>query len=216
FEFFIDQQKKPRSCTRIFCCGCLGCLPTWTRWICCFLFLCIIGLAIIAGVLVALFKVPVIQFNGPTDDPNGLAPFEQSLDSSSFIIRTGLKIGVVNPNIESAYFEAIKAVAYYPTSPDIPVGGGVVEKLKIDAQGTTNFTFPFHVQYDAAQDSDQRMLMDISSKCGLLGGPKQNIVILYDLTPTIRVLSVPFSFTIRDKVNLPCPIKDGQLHTPGH
>ncbi|KAG0178105.1 hypothetical protein DFQ29_003950 [Apophysomyces sp. BC1021] len=143
----------------------------WTRWICCFLLFILIGLAIAAGVLASQFKQPQVSFNGVTNDPNGLPRFQKS-DSNSlaFNINMGFQFSVENPNIEQLTFETIKAMAYYPTAPHQQIGGGELRDLHIDAYGTTNFTFPFHIQYDPAKDPQHAILMDIISKCGPSGG----------------------------------------------
>ncbi|KAI8377549.1 uncharacterized protein BYT42DRAFT_570676 [Radiomyces spectabilis] len=206
------QDKK--KVADYFCCICCPCLPMWMRWSCCFIFIVAVTLMVVLGVLAALFKVPTIEFNGATDDPTGLPRFQKDQDSLAFTFNLGLKIGVVNPNLESAYFESIKAVAFYPTSPRQAVGGGEIKDLNIRAYATTNFTFPVQVKYDPAHDGDQAMLLDISSKCGLLGGEKRDLSIIYDLTPRIRVFGFAFAITIRQNANFPCPISDGQIFTP--
>lgn len=107
----VQPAKRSWSMAHYLCCCCCPCLPMWARSICCCLLLVIIILVIVGGVLAALFKVPQIDFNGVTDDPSGLPRFQQSKDSLlNFDINIGLKIGVVNPNIESASFEVIKAI----------------------------------------------------------------------------------------------------------
>lgn len=62
--------------------------------------------------LATTFKLPQVEFNGVTDDPNGSPRFQKMNDSpTSFQINVGLKFGVVNPNVESITFENIKATA---------------------------------------------------------------------------------------------------------
>ncbi|KAI7863235.1 hypothetical protein BDF14DRAFT_1845988 [Spinellus fusiger] len=203
----IDEKRHSRQKSRC----CCSCLPVWAIWVCWLLLSGVIVLCSLAAVVIANFKVPQVRFDGPTEDPNGLALFDKNLDNTTFTLNTGLKISVVNENFQSAYFESINAIAYYPTSPDIPVGGGMVSHLTIGAHTTTHFTFPFQIDYDASRNTDQGMLVDIASKCGLLGGRKQDITIHYDLTPVVRVWGFPFSVTIRDKTRFPCPIKVEQM-----
>jgi hypothetical protein len=82
----------------------------WARYGCCVLFTLFVIFLIIVGILAALFKVPQVDFNGPTNHPDGLKQFETSNSSLAFSVNFGLKIGVVNPNIESITFESIRAI----------------------------------------------------------------------------------------------------------
>ncbi|OAD07474.1 hypothetical protein MUCCIDRAFT_77563 [Mucor lusitanicus CBS 277.49] len=152
------------------------------------------------GVLAALFKIPEVNFNGPTKHPAGYAPFEKSNDTLAFSVNFGLQIGVVNDN------------AYYPTAPKVSVGGGEILNVHIQSYGITNFTFPFSIKYDPMKDEGYAMLTDIASKCGLLGGSnKEDLYIEYDLIPTIRIAGIAISPTIHQSSHFPCPISSGQL-----
>lgn len=84
----------------------------YLKCICCiglFLGLIIIG---VLGSIVALFKVPSVDYNGLADDPQGRQKFQmdESLGTLAFEINMGFNIGIVNPNIEKVHFESIKAV----------------------------------------------------------------------------------------------------------
>jgi hypothetical protein len=82
----------------------------WARYGCCTLLLLFIIFLIIVGVLAAIFKIPVVDFNGPTEHPDKLAPFERSNSSLAFSVNFGLKIGVTNDNLESITFESIETI----------------------------------------------------------------------------------------------------------
>ncbi|KAL7323626.1 hypothetical protein PS15p_210250 [Mucor circinelloides] len=206
----IPKQRKPLK--YYLCCICCPCLPMWARYGCCTLLLLFLVFLIIVGVLAALFKVPIVDFNGPTKHPDGYAPFEKSNDTLAFSVNFGLQIGVVNDNVESITFESIRAIAYYPTAPKISVGGGEISNVHIRSYGITNFTFPFSIKYDPIKDEGYAMLTDIASKCGLLGGSsKEDLYIEYDLIPTIRIAGIAISPTIRQSSHFPCPISSGQL-----
>ncbi|GAN05229.1 conserved hypothetical protein [Mucor ambiguus] len=193
-----EIQKKTRPLKHYLCCICCPCLPMWARYGCC--------------VLAAIFKIPQVNFNGPTKHPDGYAPFEKSNDTLAFSVNFGLQIGVVNDNVESITFESIRAIAYYPTAPKMSVGGGEILNVHIRSYGITNFTFPFSIKYNPTKDEGYAMLTDIASKCGLLGGSsKQDLYIEYDLIPTIRIAGIAISPTIHQSSHFPCPISSGQL-----
>ncbi|KAK4513799.1 uncharacterized protein ATC70_005805 [Mucor velutinosus] len=211
-----EIPKKRSPVKHYLCCICCPCLPMWTRYGCCALLLLFIIFLIIVGVLAAIFRVPEVNFNGPTKHPDGYAPFEKSNDTLAFSVNFGLQIGVVNDNVESITFESIRAIvslkAYYPTAPKISVGGGEILNVHIRSHGITNFTFPFSIKYDPMKDEGYAMLTDIASKCGLLGGSnKEDLYIQYDLIPTIRIAGIAISPTIYQSSHFPCPISSGQL-----
>ncbi|KAI9354662.1 hypothetical protein BD770DRAFT_473901 [Pilaira anomala] len=163
---------------------------------------------IIVGVMAALFKIPTVEFNGPAKHPDGLAAFDKSNDTLAFNVNFGLKIGVVNYNLESVTFESIRTIA----TPNVPVGGGIIHNVNIKSYGTSNFTFPFSIQYNPSKDEGYRMLTDIATKCGLLGGTsKEDLVIDYDLIPTVRIASFVIAPIIRQSSRFPCPVSAGQL-----
>lgn len=82
----------------------------WARYGCCALLILFVIFLIIVGVLAGIFKVPTVEFNGPTNHPAGLAPFEKSDTSLAFSVNFGLQIGVINNNVESITFESIRAI----------------------------------------------------------------------------------------------------------
>lgn len=88
----------------------------WARYGCCTLLILFIIFLIIVGVLVALFKMPQVDFNGPTKHPDGLASFVRTNDSLAFSVNFGLLIGVINNNVESITFESIKTIVRLPQS----------------------------------------------------------------------------------------------------
>jgi hypothetical protein len=181
----------------------------WLRWLCCGFFLIIIVLAIAIGVLASMFKTPTVNFLGASQSP------QFAVNGTSWTISTQLSIQVINPNIEHVTFSEVKAVAYYPTTrnqnPRPSVGGGDLSNVHINSQATTNISFPFQIIYNPEQDTAQAILSDIAAKCGLLGGPKSQLTVDYDLTLTIKVIFVTLSHTLPEKATFDCPIQNGQL-----
>lgn len=110
-EAELAKQSHPSSefCS-CFCCPCCPCMPSWMRCVCCIGFLLLLAISVTAGVLAAMFKMPKVELNRVVDHPAGLERFQQqSTSQMAFEINVGLDIGVVNPNIESAAFEKLKA-----------------------------------------------------------------------------------------------------------
>ncbi|KAI8393819.1 uncharacterized protein BYT42DRAFT_19640 [Radiomyces spectabilis] len=192
--------RQRRSCIDMFCCGCCTCCPRWMRWCTCLILIIIVGLGIAVGVLAAIFKVPEVKFQGIEGQP------AVSLNGTSLNMMMNFSISVNNPNIESITFETIEATAFYPGHHDIPLGGGTKKDLHIRSNGVTNFTFPFEVKVDAQQSASKSIAADILTKCGLVGGERQDLTIDYDVKPTVRIVGIPISITLSNKASFPCPI----------
>ena len=99
---YVEEPRR-RSCMDKLCCGCCVCLPKWIRYICCILLLLIICIAIVIGVLVGIFKVPEVKFNGIQGEPD----FSINGTTANFVFN--LNITIDNPNVESVTFEDVVA-----------------------------------------------------------------------------------------------------------
>ena len=179
----------------------------WIRWICCFLFIIIVILAVIAGILAATFKVPTIEMNGVTDDPNGLPRFQrqgtQFNENLAFTVNLGLKFGINNPNVETLTLASVAATAFYPTAPTTAIADGLIEDVYINRFGFTNFTFPIHLHYNNTADPNYVMLRDIHQKC--VNG--QDLIVNANINPVVRMIGVLIPIpTIQHTVNFACPI----------
>ncbi|KAI9489959.1 hypothetical protein BDB00DRAFT_769637 [Zychaea mexicana] len=149
--------------------------------------------------MVAVFKMPDVQFNGLESEP--LA----SMSGSTVNMNFTLDISVDNPNGISLTFEKIVAEAFYPDHHDVSIGGGELDNVKIDKNAMTNISFPFNIQVDAADDSSKAIVADLLTKCGLMGGQTAQLTIDYEVTPTIRVAGIPISPKISNSANFDCP-----------
>ncbi|KAI7852323.1 hypothetical protein BDC45DRAFT_514016 [Circinella umbellata] len=199
---YVEQQPERRSCLDKLCCGCCTCFPRWARWICCFLFLIIVAIAIVIGVLAALFKTPEINFNGLQGDPS----FNLTGTTANF--NFNLNITVNNPNVLGVTFENIQAKAYYPGHHEKSIGGGILDNVEIAKQEVTTIIFPFTISVDATDQDTQAILFDIMGKCGVLGAEATGITIDYDVVPTLNIIGIKISPTISNNANLPCDSSD--------
>ncbi|KAI9011938.1 hypothetical protein CLU79DRAFT_771289 [Phycomyces nitens] len=209
----VRNRDERRSCCDRICCGCCNCcfrVPRWLRYCGCIFLLLIIILAIVIGVLVAIFKEPEVTVNGLGNTP------QYNLAGSNLNLNFTLDIGVNNPNIESVTFESIVAKAYYPNYDNLELGGGQKEDVKINSNGVTNITFPFDISIDAANGEYAPIFNDLITKCGLTGGEKENIVVNYVVVLTLRILGIAIKPTIRNKASFPCPLTASDLSSlPG-
>lgn len=95
--------------------------------------------------------------------------------------------------------------AYYPNYHNQSIGGGELDNVHISSYKVTNISFPFSIEIDAANSESQAIVQDLLDKCGLTGGTAQQITIDYDVTPTLRIIGIPISFTISNNAKIDCP-----------
>ncbi|KAI9309497.1 hypothetical protein BJ944DRAFT_258427 [Cunninghamella echinulata] len=201
---YEPSMQKKRSCLDYICCGCCTCCPRWIRYCSCVILLIIIALGIVIGVLAALFKKPSINFNGLSGEP------QFSLVGSTANIAFNMNFTVNNPNVESVTFSNIKAVAYYPNIAGYdltktPIGGGNKSDVPIGSYSVSTIIFPFTLNIDATNPTTFPIVNDLLTKCGITGGTKEQIKINYDITPTVKIIGIPISFTISSSSSFDCP-----------
>ncbi|KAI9249279.1 hypothetical protein BY458DRAFT_536479 [Sporodiniella umbellata] len=127
----------------------------------------------------------------------------------TFNINFGLIISVNNPNMLSIDLQDIKATAYYPNADGkghTKIGGGYLAEQFVPTYSNFNFTFPFAIQYNPSLDSDQSILNDLASRCGLTGESPKEITIDYIIHVTAKVLFIKVKPTISSSTTLTCPI----------
>ncbi|ORX54080.1 hypothetical protein DM01DRAFT_1335934 [Hesseltinella vesiculosa] len=198
-------RKRPSSgrywFDRLCCCGCLTCCPRWARYCSCLFLVVIIGVGIAVGVLAALFKMPQVSMSGMENQPT------VNVTNGGYQIDLGfqLQISVDNPNVEGITFDTLVAKAYYPNHNDVQLGGGEKNQVHIMKEGVTNFTFPFSLSIQMGNTQYQTILDDIFNRCGLYGAPKQQILVNYNVIPTVKIGLIPISITIGKSASFDCP-----------
>jgi hypothetical protein len=86
------------------------------------------------------------------------------------------------------------------------VGGGNVSNVHISSNAVTNITFPFSVSLNSSDSSQQGVLMDLVTRCGLDGSTPQNINFNYYIYPTVRIAGIAITPKISESMSIPCPI----------
>ncbi|KAG2220322.1 hypothetical protein INT45_004007 [Circinella minor] len=160
----------------------------------------------------ATFKIPTIEMNGVTNDPNGLPRFQrqgnQFNENLAFTVNLGLRFGIYNPNIETLTLASVAATAFYPTAPTLAIADGLIENVYINRFGFTNFTFPIHLHYNNTADPNYVMLQDIHQKCG----NGQDLTVNAHINPVVSLIGVHITIpTIQHTVNFACPIPASEL-----
>jgi hypothetical protein len=70
---------------------------------------------------------------------------------------------------------------FYPIN-NTDMGGGDETDITFHAHSQTNFTFPFTISYQKSLDPSNKILVDIATKCGFIGGNKTPISVNYKIT----------------------------------
>ncbi|KAI7898023.1 uncharacterized protein BX663DRAFT_480806 [Cokeromyces recurvatus] len=201
-EKIIPRERRKRSCIDKLCCGCCTCCPKWLRWCTCILFIIIVIIAIIIGVLVGIFKVPTVQFTGLEQEPS--FAFTNNVLSITF----NVGISVDNQNFESLYFDRIKADAYYPSPYNTYIGGGSVTGVDIKSFAVTNIIFPFVINVNSSDPSQQGVIMDLATRCGLDGSAPQKLDFNYYVYPTVKIIGISITPKISKTMSINCPTSE--------
>ena len=70
---------------------------------------------------------------------------------------------------------------FYPIN-NTAIGGGQQNDITFNAHSQTNFTFPFEITYKKDLDPSNKILVDIATKCGFIGGSKSQITVDYKIS----------------------------------
>ncbi|KAF7305044.1 LEA-2 domain-containing protein [Mycena kentingensis (nom. inval.)] len=192
----------------------------WTkggRGRCCFRFFCCTFLSIVFLLLVALLSL-VLWLRPPSIDFGDVAPSAASgstiqTTTNGITLHMGVNISVQNPNYFAVKFKKITANIFYPTDGvnDTEVGGGTATNIMLDANKETNFTFPFTIDYSTTKDPSSKILLDLATKCGVLGGSKQQLTVHYKIKLELQFLIIPLSPTISNDFKFTCPLEASDL-----
>lgn len=168
--------------------------------------------------------MPTVNMAGVSTSPVG-GGSQITISGGTFNINFGLIISVNNPNMLSIDLTELSATvspfydkqiiflyklqAYYPNQNGkghTKIGGGYLAEHFVPTYSNDNFTFPFAIKYNPALDTDQSVLNDLASKCGLTGEEKQDITVDYTIHLAAKVLFIKIRPTISSSATFPCPI----------
>lgn len=76
---------------------------------------------------------------------------------------------------------------YYPLNNTL-IGSGQENDITFYSHASTNFTFPFSIEYTTTMSSSAEIIADLVTKCGVEGGTASDITVDYDITAS-RVLA---------------------------
>ena len=118
---------------------------------------------------------------------------------------------------------------FYPIN-NTKIGSGNQSDITFHAHSQTNFTFPFTIQYQKSLDPSNKILADIATKCGFIGGNKTPITVSYKITvgissyiiisqlltgqctqPGIKIAFITVSPTISNQLSFDCPLSESDI-----
>ncbi|KAF7294834.1 LEA-2 domain-containing protein [Mycena indigotica] len=181
------------------------------RFFCCFFFSAIFLIVAILLALVLWLRPPSITFGTVAPMTSTGSTIQASNDGIK--IAMGVNITVQNPNYFAVNFNKITADILYPIDgqPDTDVGGGTASDISIASNKETNFTFPFAIDYKTSSDPSNKILLDIATRCGILGGAKSSLTVRYKIKLGIMFAFIPLSPTISNSFTFTCPLSASDL-----
>jgi len=186
------QGSRPRCLCRFFFCTVL------------------ISFLLIAVILLnlALWIQPPDIIIGGDNSTSAVIAQGVSLLSNGFQVNLGLPIEVVNPNYFGVRLVSANAQIFYPIK-DTRVGNGSIYNVDLVSRSTTNFTFPFAIDYTTTIDPSSAIIIDIASKC--LGSPQRDLTVNYKIDVAVRVFFITISPSISNPISFTCPLSSSEL-----
>ncbi|KAI8329168.1 hypothetical protein EDC96DRAFT_529727 [Choanephora cucurbitarum] len=203
------RMENRNRCVRCLCCAC--CLPAWATGILWFILISIVIVVVVIGSIAATFVMPTVELAGISN--TSMTGSQISFSGNSININFGLIVNVNNPNTLGIQLSHLDATAYYPNEHggSTRIGGGYLESQYLPRYSKFNFTFPFALQYNPTLDTDQSVLNDLVQKCGLTGGPAEDITVDYKIQLAAKVLFITVHPTIASSASFACPLDNGGL-----
>ncbi|KAF5389893.1 hypothetical protein D9757_003717 [Collybiopsis confluens] len=181
------------------------------RFVCCTL---LIAIFIIVSIILALalwIRPPSIVIGSPgltSAGTNGV-----QFQSTGIKVPLEVNISVSNPNYFSVDLKKATLDLSYPLSGvnTTNIGDGNTTNINFSSHSNTNFTFPFEIDYTFASDPNYAILVDMATKCGVLGGAQTPLTVKYKINIDIRILVVTISPTVSNSFSLDCPFDESTL-----
>jgi len=156
-------------------------------------------------------RPPNITINNVGAPTNGS---EIQLTSDGVDINLAVDIAVQNPNYFAVDFKKIEAQIFYPIN-NTNVGGGTETDIIFHSHSQTNFTFPFTISYKKSLDPSNKILVDIATKCGFIGGSKTQITVDYKISLALKIVFFTISPVVSNSMSFDCPLSQSDIQSLG-
>jgi hypothetical protein len=100
---------------------------------------------------------------------------------------------------------------FYPIN-NTDIGGGSKKDVVFHANSKgKEWDFPFAIEYKMSSDPNKKILIDLLTKCGILGGNKSKISVDYKITLGLRILFITISPVVSNSFGFDCPITSSDI-----
>jgi len=176
------------------------------RFCCCTLMSAVFLFLSIVLTLFLWVRPPSATFGTVATTSNGSG---LQLLSNGVTINLGLNVSVNNPNFFNVKFKQITADIIYPIN-NTAIGNGTSKNIDFPSHSSRNFTFPFTIYYTTAIDPNNAILIDLATKCGILG-TKSDITVNYKIKLTPEILFFSISPTVSGTFSFECPLSQSDI-----
>jgi len=153
----------------------------------------------------------VLWIRPPNIDIGNVAPRGSTqVTADGLNISLGVTIAVDNPNFFSVTLKNIAAEINYPIN-NTNIGRGQESNIVFPSNTRTTFTFPFLINYRMDHDPDNRVLVDLATKCGVIGGVRSDIVVRYKISIRLQVFFITISPDVANTFTFPCPVSSADF-----
>ncbi|KAF8831188.1 hypothetical protein HHX47_DHR1000104 [Lentinula edodes] len=180
------------------------------RFFCCTLMIAVFMIVSIVLALALWIRPPsiIIGTAGLTSaGTNGI-----QLETSGITVPLEVNISVNNPNYFSVDLKKVTLDLTYPLDGnDTAIGNGSTSDITFHSHSNTSFTFPFEIDYQFSTDPNYAILLDMASKCGILGGSQSDLTIDYSIKVDLKIIFISVSPTITNSFSIACPFDESEL-----
>jgi len=175
------------------------------RFLCCTIMIVIFLLVSIVLTIILWVRPPNVGIGSVT--PQVADGSVYTINSTGIDLNLGVDISVDNPNFFSVSLKHLKLEIFYPIN-NTAIGGGQKDNIVIRANQLTNFTFPFALQYNIADDPGHAVLTDLAAKC-VANTP---VGVNYKITLGLHIIVATVSPVISNSFSFQCPLSASDIN----
>ncbi|KAJ3744800.1 hypothetical protein DFH05DRAFT_1397748 [Lentinula detonsa] len=180
------------------------------RFFCCTLMIAVFLIVSIVLALALWIRPPSIIIGSAGLTSAGTSGIQ--FQTSGIVVPLEVNISVNNPDYFSVDLKQVTLDLTYPLDGNnTAIGNGSTSDITFHSHSNTTFTFPFEINYQFSTDPNYAILLDMASKCGILGGSQSDITIDYSIKVDLKVILIPVSPTISNSFSISCPFDESEL-----
>ncbi|KAK7467246.1 hypothetical protein VKT23_004303 [Stygiomarasmius scandens] len=179
------------------------------RFLCCTIMIAAFLIISIVLALALWIRPPSVVIGSAELDQSGTGV---QIQDTGIVVPLQVNITVTNPNYFSVNLKHLKVELSYPVNNNsTSIGQGSKDDIVFPSNSNSSTTFPFNIDYEFADDPNYAVLLDMATKCGVLGGTKSDLTINYKISIGLRILIVNISPSVSNSFSISCPLSDSDL-----